>query len=117
MVKRNDPDEHWLSAGVNLWQLISAVIGVAAIGLTLYLANKAEVSSNESRITRLEVRSENGTRRNDTQDADIERLRAIASSNQIMIGQLNARLDSIIQQLNYIGSRLENTRKEAWGIK
>lgn len=115
MVK--DDDTHWINSGATILQLIGGCAAVVAVGVTLYLANRSDLLTNEGRITRLEVRSENGSKRNDTQDGEIERLRQIASSNQVLIGQLNARLDGIISQLTLISGRLENTRKEAWGVK
>ena len=102
-----DDDQHWMQSGVNLWQLVIAIVGVLmAGGTTWVIADR----SMEQRLTRLEVSAEYGKQRNDDQDQNIERLRNIAAVNQIALSDIKARIEALSSQLALITASLDGNR-------
>lgn len=93
-----DKKSTWLTNNVNFAQLLTAVAGVLMIFVMLFLTFKVDITSNEKRLTAIEVSIENGKRRNDEQNMEIDKLRNIAATNQQAIASINAKLDFIIQR-------------------
>jgi hypothetical protein len=105
-MNNDEQQTHWLSGAVNFAQLIAAA-------LTLAAALGASLLFNDRRITTLEVARDYGMRRNDGQDSEIERLRAIASQNQRDIGAINAKMDFIIARQDSVINALNRAIQPA----
>lgn len=81
--------QQWLTSTVNLWQLVIAVLMAAAVPVAFVYSIKQDVV--ELQTLRLA-----GVTRNNSQDAEIDRLRLIAQQNQIAIAQINTKMDIIL---------------------
>ena len=106
MMDKLKEEDHWLVGGVQWWQLLLALFGIV---VSIAIPVTSGFLNDRDRVRTLEVQHDYGVQRNNRQDSEIEQLRNIASANQIAIGQMNARLDSMVSQLSSINAHLEKS--------
>ena len=106
MMDKLKEEDHWLVGGVQWWQLLLSLVGIV---VSIAIPVTSGFLNDRDRVRTLEVQHDYGVQRNNRQDSEIEQLRNIASANQIAIGQMNARLDSMVSQLSSINAHLEKS--------